>query len=163
MNKTELVATVAEKAETRNMRYFDSAIKTSNNTKIVTRCEAVNGVCDACLYADTCGFCQGLNEYVPTIEVSLNEKSMALCEGRHEIPQAVDGSIFGNELDPLAIEKMEATASARLDGVDVLNLYVTGLTVALVAVLNVCRDNGIKVTLYHFDRATGGYYPQVVR
>lgn len=162
MNKTELVATVAEKAETKGMKYFSSPVIKAG-VKIAPACVTCGGVCDACFYADNCGFCNGVGEGVPTIEVSLNEKSMALCEGRHEIPQAVDGSIFGNELDPLDVASMESMAASMLANVDVLNLYVTGLTVALIAVLNVCRDKGIKVTLYHFDRATGGYYPQVVR
>ena len=36
-------------------------------------------------------------------------------------------------------------------------------SVALVAVINVCRQNGIKLTLMHFDRAAGNYYQQPVR
>ena len=88
---------------------------------------------------------------------------MSLCEGRHEIPQAIDGSIFGTELDPLDLSGMEREASEQLRGVFTLNLYVTGLTVALVAVLNVCREQKIKVTLYHYNRETGDYYPQEVK
>lgn len=42
------------------------------------------------------------------------------------------------------------------------NLYVTGLTVATVAVINVCREEGIDLTLYHYDRESGSYYPQKV-
>lgn len=42
------------------------------------------------------------------------------------------------------------------------DLYVTGLTVALVAVLNACHKLGIVVTLYHYDREEGNYYPQQV-
>lgn len=91
------------------------------------------------------------------------KKSMALCQGRHEIPEATDGSIFGNELNPLAVEELEAEALRKLEGVRSLNLYVTGLTVALVAALNACRILSIEVTLYHFDRTSGTYYPQKVR
>lgn len=87
---------------------------------------------------------------------------MALCEGRHEIPEAVDGPIFGNSLNPLDLEGMRKTAAARLAGVEALDLYVTGLTVALVEVINFCHANGVSLTLWHFDRETGGYYPQVV-
>lgn len=91
--------------------------------------------------------------------------SMVLCQGRHEIPETVDGSIFGNELDPLAVEDLETEATRKLEELEIksLNLYVTGLTVALVACLNACRSLGIAVTLYHFNRATGTYYPQSVR
>lgn len=44
-----------------------------------------------------------------------------------------------------------------------LNLYVTGLTPALIAALNVCKDEKIGVTLYHYDRSTNGYFTQEVR
>lgn len=43
-----------------------------------------------------------------------------------------------------------------------LDLYVTGLTVALISVLNACRELEIEVTLYHYDRESGNYYPQQV-
>lgn len=43
-----------------------------------------------------------------------------------------------------------------------ISIYVTGLTVALIAVLNVCRREKLCVTLWHYDRETGGYYPQLV-
>lgn len=90
-------------------------------------------------------------------------KNMMLCEGRHSIPEAIDGAIFGNELNPLAVSDLEAEAENKLRGVKVLNLYVTGLTVALVAALNACRKLDINVTLYHFDRTSGTYYTQEVR
>ena len=119
---------------------------------------------------------------------------MCLCEGRHEIPQATEGSIFKTEVDPLAVDRLEVQAFnsiwnkcskmrilqyasskyPELEGTEEedslciprglsLDLYVTGLTVALVAVLNVCREEGIKVTLYHFNRETGTYYAQEVK
>lgn len=43
-----------------------------------------------------------------------------------------------------------------------LRLYVTGLSVALVAVLNACRGLGITVELLHYDRESGSYYSQEV-
>lgn len=88
-------------------------------------------------------------------------KHMELCRGRHEIPEAVDGAIFENEIsDVTAVQQMEESAMQRLEGVSNLTLYVTGLTVALISVLNACKRLGIKVTLMHFDRATGKYYSQ---
>ena len=65
--------------------------------------------------------------------------------------------------DPLDLTGMEREAAKQLRGVFTLNLYVTGLTVALIAVLNVCREQKIKVTLYHYNRETGNYYPQEVK
>lgn len=94
--------------------------------------------------------------------VEVDSVSMALCEGRHNIPEAVDGSIFATELDPLDLAGMETAATEKLRGIKQLNLYVTGLTVALVAVLNVCHRNNISVTLYHYNRETGTYYEQEV-
>ena len=90
--------------------------------------------------------------------------SMALCESHHAIPQATDGTIFGSELDPLATTELETEAYNKLKGLEVknLNLYVTGLTVALVSVINACRKLNIKLTLWHYDRDKGKYYPQSV-
>lgn len=90
-------------------------------------------------------------------------KYMELCKFRHSIPDAVDGAIFPNTIDPLAVEDLESTAYTVLDGVDSLVLYVTGLSVALVATLNACRDRGITVKLMHYNKDTGTYYPQKVK
>ncbi|OQA07947.1 MAG: hypothetical protein BWY65_01678 [Firmicutes bacterium ADurb.Bin373] len=86
---------------------------------------------------------------------------MGLCRGRHDIP-GVDNYIFPSQVDPLDLAGMEAAAAAALAGVEALDLYVTGLTVALVAVINYCRQAGISLTLWHFDRESGDYYPQPV-
>ena len=121
--------------------------------------------------------------------------NIALCEGRHQIPEAVDGAIFGNTItDVTNSRKLEDLAFSGLwnaayrhhktgetgflrtapdwDGCDMeplcfvqelhINLYVTGLTVALIAALNVCRHEGLTVTLWHFDRETGSYFSQGV-
>lgn len=127
--------------------------------------------------------------------MTTNKKlKMALCEGRHEIKEAVDGSIFKTEVDPLAVDRLEIQAfnsiwnkcykmgileyaSSKYPELEEteeedsfciprglsLDLYVTGLTVALVAVLNVCREEGVKVTLHHFNRENGTYYAQEVK
>lgn len=112
--------------------------------------------------------------------------NLSLCEGRHSIPQASDGSIFREIPERLMTDPalLEEAAFGRLwsiehaKGLDLLddtelycsglnprvpiNLYVTGLTVALVAVLNVCRREGVTVTLWHYNRDTGKYFPQSV-
>lgn len=90
-------------------------------------------------------------------------KALALCEGRHEMPAVVEGAIFDNNINPLDIEGLEKVASEKLAGIQHLTLYVTGLTVALVTVINVCRQNGIELTLMHFDRVSGNYYQQTVK
>lgn len=113
---------------------------------------------------------------------------MSLCAGRHEIPAAVDGAIFPAEI-PAPLMRYEAGLEEKAAGAIAaaghkycayimddsgdglvrdqftavtLDLYVTGLTVALIAVLNCCRKEGIPITLYHYDRETGEYFPQTV-
>lgn len=114
------------------------------------------------------------------------EKTMVLCAGRHEMPEN-DGAIFPGEINPLDVAGLEAQARERLVEMfpewvwsyvhlpnqiypthivvaarGELKLYVTGLSVALVAVLNVCYHEGITLTLLHYNKETGEYYPQEV-
>ena len=116
------------------------------------KCRECQGNCYGCFYTDMCS--QWLDES--------DHASMALCEGRHAIPQAVDGAIFDTVINPLDVEGLQSEAYNKIKALDInsLDLYVTGLTVALVAVLNACRQLGIVVTLYHYDREEGNYYPQ---
>ena len=56
-------------------------------------------------------------------------KLMATCEGRHDIPQAIDGAVFPMEIsDPTNGAALEATAKA----IDSLSLYVAGFTPATI-------------------------------
>lgn len=91
----------------------------------------------------------------------MEKKVLGLCEARHDIP-TISGYIFGNTLDPLDIKGMEQTACSALEGVTELDLYVTGLSVALLSVVKVCEQEGISLTCYHFDRESEQYYPQRV-
>lgn len=91
------------------------------------------------------------------------KKTLALCKGRHEMPTSVGGYIFDTIEDVTDLFAMEEIADKVLDqDLKYLDLYVTGLTPALIAVLNVCRLNGTRVTLFHFNRETGDYFPQDV-
>lgn len=89
-------------------------------------------------------------------------KNMCLCEARHNIPEATEGAIYPNSINPLDVCGLEEYALNKLQGVKALNLYVTGLSVALVAVINVCHREGIMLTLWHYNRDNGEYYPQTV-
>lgn len=117
-----------------------------------------------------------------------NELNLVLCEGRHNITQAQNGSIFGAEISEKLLknpELLEKVAFSRIwnkayehgfvrhfhapDDEDALvihnvhiNLYVTGLTIALISVINAMRGEDVTITLYHYDRDTGEYYPQEV-
>ena len=132
----------------------------------VYACELSNYNCMGCWYSDQCGYYNDSESgAIPMVEVPKKAVSMALCKGRHEIPEAVDGAIFNSEVNPLDVYGLETEAKRKLEKLDckVLNLYVTGLTVALVAVINASRDLDIMVQLYHYDRETGSYYSQEVK
>lgn len=134
--------------------------------KKIDACSLCKGNCYSCFYADVCGNWNDTNpNNIPQVSIETKEASLALCEGRHNIPAAEDGAIFNNELNPLDVKGLETEAYKKLRDLEInkLNLYVTGLTVALIAVINACKKLGIKVTLYHFNRVSNTYYPQEVR
>lgn len=114
---------------------------------------------------------------------------MSLCEARH-ITLEKDGSIFPYIISDITnIEDLELNARDRIwqacyekyragkrgyfiskqkefskelmfDPRLHIDLYVTGLTVALVSVINVCIRENIGLTLWYYDRNKGDYYPQ---
>ena len=88
-------------------------------------------------------------------------KIMELCQGRHSTP-AKDGAIFENIVDVTDIKSMRETVEKKLEGVDALMLYVTGLTVALVEVIKYCRENKVELVLMHYNKDKDDYYPQIV-
>lgn len=122
-----------------------------------------NGDCWNCIYADQCNNWNDIAPYDNYVQYT-NTAYMALCSGRHEIKDAKDGAIFDVIQDPTDVKGLETEAINKLASLDIeyLELYVTGLTVALIASLNACKKLNIKVTLYHFDRETGTYYKQNV-
>lgn len=84
-----------------------------------------------------------------------------LCRGRHKMP--IDNYIYPeNSSDPTDVQSLTTQAAKILPQSDSVAIYVTGLTVALVAALNVCRTRNISVTLLHYNAATGEYYAQTV-
>lgn len=91
-----------------------------------------------------------------------NEKIMCLCKGRHYIPQAVDDAIFPQIVNPTDIDALQRTVREKLQDVTHLRLYVTGLTVALIEVINYCSMFDIELTLYHYNKDTNSYYEQDV-
>lgn len=90
-------------------------------------------------------------------------KKIGLCLGRREIGE-VKEYIFPQEVNPLDVRGLEKQAFNVITKIeaDELHIYVTGLTVALIASLNACKKLNQKVVLYHFDRTSGEYYPQEV-
>lgn len=128
----------------------------------IQACNTCGGNCMGCFYSDECN---NYNDIAPynEAEIEVDTASIELCKGRHSTP-ATDGAIFETEVNPLDVTALEVEAKERLASLNItkLNLYVTGLTVALVAVLNVTRELGIEVILWHFDRESGKYYSQEV-
>ena len=93
---------------------------------------------------------------------------LGLIKGRHEIPQVEGRYIFIEDLNPTDVKEAEGKAYSVLARIKAvypdshINWDVTGLTMALIAVLNAAKRHGMSVTLYHFDRETGEYFPQEV-
>lgn len=91
---------------------------------------------------------------------------VAVCKGRHEIPQATDGAIFENTITEMNPFSLLLEASKRLfsdfalHSGDTVHLYVTGLTMATLAIVNACASTDIELVCYHYDRETGKYIPQ---
>jgi hypothetical protein len=98
------------------------------------------------------------------MKTSPKKLTLGLCEGRHDIP--VDGYIYHDIKDPMDFDELKNVAFEslwRYGHSDVeLTLYVTGLTPALISVLNQCGVLEIDVTLMHFDKSSGAYKPQKV-
>lgn len=93
----------------------------------------------------------------------MKKLKIALCEGRHAIPEATDGAVFGQTIaDPTDLKAMAQTVRKRLCCTDAVDLYVTGLTVALGEVIRYCAVAGIELTLWHYDRNSDSYYPQTL-
>jgi hypothetical protein len=94
---------------------------------------------------------------------------IGLCEGRHALP--VEDCIFDSVINPTDVRGLEQDAHALLwmclfDDHEPIELviYVTGLTVALIAAINAAKKLSMvaKITLMHFNRETGDYYHQEV-
>ena len=95
--------------------------------------------------------------------------NVELCKGRHDTP-ATDGAIFEGDItefiaDPEGLQKIAVNRIEVLmaeSGVSdaQMNIFVTGLSVALVAAIQACYYLSVPVILWHFDRESNGYYPQ---
>lgn len=114
----------------------------------------LEGEFDDMMYMSYCPFCSA------EISHPYVTKVMGLCEGRHEIPEVRDGYIYPNTLNPLDEKGMMEMGYSKIKDVNCLHLYVTGLTVALVTIINICRIKHISLTLYHYDINSKTYFTQ---
>lgn len=92
----------------------------------------------------------------------MRKKIMCLFEGRHEMPSYVEGAVLREIHDITDLEEMSDQCHMTLQDCNELVLFVTGLTPALVSVVNYCTYNHIKLTLMHWDRKTKSYFKQEV-
>lgn len=95
--------------------------------------------------------------------------NIGLIKGRHEIPEVNGLYIFNDPIDPTDVIGINDVAIARIKQLfsnpneeRSMNLYVTGLTVALVAVINICRIDHIRLILWHYNLESNRYFPQYV-
>lgn len=90
--------------------------------------------------------------------------NFAVCRGRHKIPWAVDGAIFPSTVSSVTdvTGLYNCVCDNIPDNATHINLYITGLTVAVLAVVKFCYNNNISLTCYHYNRDTGDYYPQMI-
>lgn len=88
---------------------------------------------------------------------------------RHKLPPNVtdyvwDADMTSEEILDVAYQEQHCIDWLRqnIKPRDVLNLYVTGLTQALVAMINACHRMNVPLILWHYNRNLRTYYKQVV-
>lgn len=87
-----------------------------------------------------------------------------LCKARHD-HEEIKGlpSIFPQKVDDITnVGELTRIAREAIKDCTEVDLYVTGLTVALVAVIRVCYTEMIPLTLWHFNSDNNSYFPQIV-
>lgn len=102
------------------------------------------------------------NGYWDCEPVKVDADVYGLVSGRHAMP--VEEYIFTEIEDMFSFFDLEVKALSSIKKTsDLLVLYVTGLTVATVSVLNVAKKLGYKdVVLKHYNRDNGLYECQWV-
>ena len=90
--------------------------------------------------------------------------AVALCEGSHPLPSSVTGSIFSKSTDMTDVDGLYQIASSEISAdVQEINLYASDVDGAeLLAVVGVCLDRGISLTVWHFNRNSGEYFADPV-
>ncbi len=95
---------------------------------------------------------------------------VGLCSGRHSIP-GVNEYIFVADVSPVDFAGMQARVYDWLIGEKIMdsdgnvtnieiNVFVTGLTAAMLTVFSVCVAEGIDLVAWHYDRDVEEYKPQ---
>lgn len=102
------------------------------------------------------------NGYWDCEPVKVEADVYGLIGGRHAMP--VDEYVFEEIENMFSFFDLEVKALSSIEKTsDLLVLYVTGLTVATVSVLNVAKKLGYKdIVLKHYNRDNGLYESQWV-
>ena len=96
--------------------------------------------------------------------------SLGLIKGRHKIKEVSD-YICNKQIEDVTDvygitmyveQRVAEIVNSNKFKISHIYLYVTGLTVALVAAINAIRRRGIRLTLMHYDRETAMYFSQEV-
>ena len=89
-----------------------------------------------------------------------------LCKSRHTHPDIENLKCIFDQIDnPVDFADMEVRSAKFVKDMypeKHLDLYVTGLTPALIAVLNTCKFRNVNVSLFHYDIKTNSYKEQYV-
>lgn len=92
-----------------------------------------------------------------------NDKTFicGLCEGRHSWP--VKEGIFPKVVEHINEVDLENIAEQRIPkDCTRVAVYVSGLTIAMLAVVKVCARRGIGLTAYHYNPGSGVFSRQDV-
>ena len=97
----------------------------------------------------------------------MEKLTIGLVEGRHDLPVTEFIYQEGDITFPLDMGHLAEIADKRLSQLGAitytsLDVYVTGLTAATLAVMRVVFVRGYLVTFHHFDRDSGSWIPQDV-
>ena len=97
----------------------------------------------------------------------MEQLTIGLVEGRHDLPVTEFIYQEGDITFPLDMGRLAEIADKRLSQLGAitytsLDVYVTGLTAATLAVMRVAFVRGYLVTFHHFDRDSGMWIPQDV-
>lgn len=90
-----------------------------------------------------------------------------LIKGRHHLPDDISEFVFHSDVpqhhicDGDYMERVCDDFVARLHP-DKIVVYVTGFTPAMLALVKVCAERGIKLSAYNYDRESRGFWRQEV-
>ena len=87
--------------------------------------------------------------------------TLGTIKNRHKMP--VTNFIFEDKIEDVTDQAfIESMIKKKLSEATELDLYTTGLNIVNSAVIKHCYENGIKLTLEHYDKETKSYFKQPI-